>query len=69
MAITNKDKAFANRLKRMRKQVGLTQEELADKVRLSTTFIGLLETGQRRPSIDSLNKIAKALGAKARDLI
>lgn len=42
----------------------ITQEKLADKAKLSTTFIGLLETGQRRASLKSLQKIASALGVK-----
>lgn len=69
MKITNKDIRFAKRLQRVRKQAGLTQEELADKCSLSTTFIGLLETGRRKPSFKSLQKIASALGVKAKDLL
>lgn len=66
---TKKDMIFANRLKKMRRRAEITQEELAVKTRLSTTFIGLLETGQRRPSFKSLQKLASALGIKAKDLI
>ena len=69
MKQTKKDLRFARRLKRERKRAGLTQEELADKTGLSVTFIGLLETAQRRPSIKSLQKIASALGVKAKDLL
>lgn len=66
---TSKDEKFAKNLKRYRKRAGLTQEDLADKTRLSVTFIGLLETAQRKPSLKTLQKIASAVGAKAKDLL
>ncbi len=66
---TQKDVAFARRIQRLRKKSGLTQEQLAVKTNLSTTFIGLLETGQRRASLKSLQKIASALKTKVQDLI
>ena len=67
--ITKKDLRFAKRLKKASRSVGLTQEQLADKTNLSTTFIGLLETGRRKPSLKSLQKIASTLGFKAKDLL
>ena len=66
---TQKDLAFGRRLHRLRKKFGLTQEELAVKTNLSTTFIGLLETGKRRASVKSLQRIAAALRLKVKDLI
>jgi len=66
--VTNKDLKFGRKLQRLRKNTGLTQEELADRTRLSTTFIGLLEIGQRRPSIKTLQKIASVLKIDVKDL-
>jgi transcriptional regulator with XRE-family HTH domain len=66
--ITKKDLLFGKKLQRVRKSVGLTQEKLADKTRLSTTFIGLVETGKRRPSMKTLQKIASALNVNMKDL-
>lgn len=66
--VTNKDLKFGRKLKRIRKNIGFTQEDLADKTRLSTTFIGLLEIGKRRPSIKTLQKIATALKIDVKDL-
>jgi len=63
------DLRFAKRLKRLRKQADITQEELAVKTKLSTTFIGLIETAKRRPSLASLRKIANALKVRIRDLL
>jgi transcriptional regulator with XRE-family HTH domain len=63
------DLRFAKRLKRLRKQADITQEELAVKTKLSTTFIGLIETAKRRPSLATLRKIANALKVRIRDLL
>lgn len=67
--VTQKDIKFARQLKRLRRKKDLTQEKLADATRLSTTFIGLLETAQRKPSLKSLQKISSALGVKTNELI
>lgn len=49
-------------IRSLRKTKGLTQEELAEKADLSYKYIGELERGQVNVSIDSLQKIADALG-------
>lgn len=56
-------------LKSARKQKGLTQEHLATKVRVSPTYIGFIEQGQRNPSLKTLDKIARVLSIKITDLI
>ncbi len=66
---TQKDLAFSKRLQKIRKKIDITQEELATKTGLSTTFIGLLETGKRRASLKTLQKISSALGVKANELL
>jgi transcriptional regulator with XRE-family HTH domain len=52
-----------------RKKARFTQEKLAEKADLSTVFISRIERGKESPSVDSLVKIAKALGARVRDLV
>jgi len=69
MKTTQKDIAFGSRLAKLRKKVNITQEKLAERSNLSTTFIGLLEIGKRRGSLRSLQKIASVLGLKVRDLL
>lgn len=66
--LTNKDIEIANRIRRLRKKKELTQEQLAEKVHVSTTHIGLVETGKRRASLKTLQRIASALGVKLKDL-
>lgn len=67
--VTQKDLSFGRRLQRLRQNAEITQEILSTRTGLSATFISLVETGKRRPSIQSLNKIAKVLGLKVKDLI
>ena len=52
-----------------RTESDLSQERLAEKAGLSTVFISRVERGIESPSLDSLVKIAKALGVHVRDLV
>ena len=45
---------------------GLTQAELAKRAGLGWNFIAKVEAGDRRPSLSSLERIARVLGAKLR---
>ena len=47
-----------NRLEEIRKQKGITQEELADALEVSRQTIGSLESGRYNPSIILAYKIA-----------
>lgn len=60
---------FGKRLKSLRKERKMTQEELADKLGLHNSYIGLLERGERIPSLLTLDKIARYFGVKPADLI
>jgi len=53
---------FAARLRALRHQLGLSQEELADRCGLHRTYIGSIERGERNVSIDNIARIAKSLG-------
>lgn len=52
---------FGKRLKKIRKEAGITQKELADKIGVSRTTIAGYETEGKEPSYDNLIKIARAL--------
>lgn len=56
------------RIRDLRKSGGLTQEDLGEKAELSSKFIGELERGEVNVSLDSLGKIAEALGVRIGDL-
>ena len=52
---------FAERLKELRKEKHLTQQELADKVGISRVGYGYWEKGSREPSLDKLVELAREL--------
>ena len=49
------------RIKEIRQAKGFTQEQLALEANLNRAYIGYIERGERRPSLLTLFKIAKAL--------
>ena len=59
--MTDTKKLIGARIKVLRKQAGLTQEKLAEKVGLDSRHLSRLEVGQHFPSLDSLERIADAL--------
>lgn len=54
---------FARNLRRLRNDRGLSQEELADLADLDRTYISALERSIYAVSIDTFEKLAKALKA------
>lgn len=55
---------FAENLRRIRKETGLSQEEVGFRAGLHRTEVGLLERGARVPRLDTLVKLASALGVR-----
>ena len=49
---------FANIFKNLRLSSGLTQQEMADKLKISRSSIGMYENGEREPSFELLEAIA-----------
>ena len=56
---------FGNRLSALRKQRSMTQTDLSKIVGIHYTHIGRYEVGRSLPSIDTLKKLAAALGTTA----
>ena len=54
--------ALGQRAKDLREQRAWSQEELAERASLDTTFISGIERGKRNPGLNSLNRLASALG-------
>ena len=50
---------FSEKLIYLRKRNGLSQKDLADKLGISRSTIGMYETGEREPSFEMLNAIAE----------
>lgn len=53
------------RLKLLRKQKNLSQQELAEQAEIHYTHIGRYERGQSKPSTDTLKRLAEALGVSS----
>lgn len=51
------------RIKEMRKKAGLTQEQLAEKIGVSTNMISKIEQGVSGTTLDSIGVIAEALSS------
>ncbi len=56
-------------MKDLRKRQGLTQQELAESASLHVQSFSQVERGQRQPTLDTLDRIAKALGVTAAKLL
>ena len=67
--MAHRQQRFANRVKRLRKEKGFTQEALARKTALTREYIARLEQGLHDPSLSVLVKLAKVLKVKVEKLI
>ena len=59
MSITSEK--FGVRLKEFRNLRGISQEHLALKARVNVSFLGQIERGNKKPTIDTIEKLLKAL--------
>ena len=60
---------FNEKIQELRKQKGLTQEELAEKLYVSRTAISKWESGRGYPNIESLKAIAKFFSVTVDELL
>ena len=56
--------SFGKRLRALRQQAELSQEELADLAGLDRSYVGGVERGERNVSLVNIHKIARALSVK-----
>lgn len=61
-------KKFGSRLRMLRLERGLSQESLALNADLDRTYLPSIERGERNVSIRVVEKLAKALGIREKDL-
>ena len=60
---------FAQLLRLQRQNRGLSQEALAALAGLHRTYVGSIERAERNISIDSMERLAEALGLDVSDLL
>jgi transcriptional regulator with XRE-family HTH domain len=60
---------FGENVKKFRRLLNLSQEELAHKADLHRTYIGMIERAEKNITLVNIKKIANALGVKIEDLL
>jgi len=65
----NPKKTVGENIRRLRKQAGWSQEELAEAAELHRTYIGAIERGERNVSLENIVGIAHALGVLPSELL
>lgn len=64
----SKERAFGQVIRERRRQLDLTQEEVARRIKTSTPYVGHLESGKRHPSDKIVTRLAEVLGLDRREL-
>ncbi|HEY6298322.1 MAG TPA: helix-turn-helix transcriptional regulator, partial [Candidatus Binatus sp.] len=63
-----RERSFGQVLRDRRRQLDLTQEEVARRIKTSTPYIGHLESAKRHPSDKIVTRLAEVLGLDRREL-
>jgi transcriptional regulator with XRE-family HTH domain len=69
--VKNKDiiKAVGNRIRELRLEANLSQEDLANEAEIPISQIGRIERGENNPTISTLYVIAEALKIELKELV
>jgi len=59
---------FGNKVRELRKEQGLSQEELAEIAGVHRTYVGMIERAEKNITLKNIEKISKALKVKIRDI-
>lgn len=62
-------RALGDAIRRRRKDLGLSQEGLAELVDCHRNFVGRIERGEQNPTVDMLMRFAEALQCSIADLM
>jgi len=62
-------KIIGQRVQKTRMGLGMTQESLAEKLRVSTNYLSKIETGREKPNLEMLAKISVAVDVSLADLL
>lgn len=63
------EKTVIDNIKRIRKEKGITQEQLAEACNTATSYIGLMEIYRNVPKLSTIERIATALGVEPQVLL
>ena len=59
---------FGDVLRKRRRELDLTQDEVASRIKISVPYVGHLESGKRHPSNKIIGRLAQVLGLEYREL-
>lgn len=59
---------FGEKVRELRKEQGISQEELSYKADLHRTYIGMIERAEKNITLINIEKIAKALNVDIKEL-
>lgn len=60
---------FGRGVRRLREELNLSQEDFAERVDMHRTYIGMIERGERSPTLGTLNAWAKAFQLSISELM
>ena len=60
---------FGHRVRQLRTELRLSQEELAERAAVHRTYIGMIERAEKNITLENIEKIAKALEIPLGDLM
>ena len=63
------NRKVGERIKELRRDKNLSQEEFAAEIGLSRSYLSLLETARQDPSLSTLFRVAKVLGLSVSELL
>lgn len=69
MARGSATERVAARVAQLRQERGLSQEALAEKAQINRVTVARLEAAAHPPNIETLDRIARALGVSLADLV
>ncbi len=69
MKATPARKQLGDKIRKVRRKQGISQEELGFRAGVHRTYIGAIERAEQNVSIDNIHKIAKALKVSPKDLL
>ena len=64
-----REKILGNRIRRKREELGISQHELANRLKVSQAYISKLEKDEYNPSKKTLAKLAKVLNCAIQEIL
>jgi transcriptional regulator with XRE-family HTH domain len=59
---------FGKNMKKIREEKGMSQGDIYRATKIERAYISNLEAGKQNPTLETMEKVAKALGVKISDL-